>query len=113
MKKYEFTKETKEYKGIILHRIKAIKDFGNVKAGDLGGWIEKEDNLSHEGNSWVYENAKVYGNAVIEENAEILENAEIIARKGEEIEISDDVKIYGNIKVYGDSCISGKIKLFS
>ena len=39
-KKYELTNETINYDGRILHRIKAIKDFGNVKKGDLGGWIE-------------------------------------------------------------------------
>lgn len=63
MKKYELTEETKEYNGVMLHRIKAIKSFGDVKAGDLGGWIEKEENLSHEENAWVYGDAKVYGNA--------------------------------------------------
>ena len=29
-----------------LYRIEALKDFRYVKKGDLGGWIEKEDNLS-------------------------------------------------------------------
>ena len=41
-KKYELTEETLEWKGHILHRIKALRDFGNIKAGQLGGWIEKE-----------------------------------------------------------------------
>ena len=47
--KYELTKESKGN----LFRIKALKDFGNVKKGDLGGFIEKTDNLSQEGNCWV------------------------------------------------------------
>lgn len=59
-KKYEFTGESKELNGVTLHRIRAIKDFRNVKAGDLGGWIEKESNLSHYGDAWVYGNAEVY-----------------------------------------------------
>ena len=37
--------------------------FGNVKKGDLGGWIEKEDNLSQEGDCWVFGDAWVYGDA--------------------------------------------------
>ena len=45
-KKYELTEVTVTYGKAILHRIKALKDFGNVKKGDLGGWIESEDNLS-------------------------------------------------------------------
>lgn len=61
MKKYEFTGETKEFLGHTLHRIRAVIDFGDVKAGDLGGWIEKEENLSHEGNAWVCGNAEVWG----------------------------------------------------
>ncbi len=70
-KKYEFTKETKDICGRKLHRIRALRDFNDVKAGDLGGFIEKEENLSHEGNCWVYNNAKVYDNAIIYGNAEI------------------------------------------
>ena len=70
-KKYEFTVETIEVSGRTLHRIKAIRNFGYVKAGALGGFIEKEENLSHEGNCWVYNDAKVYGDAEVCGNAEI------------------------------------------
>ena len=52
-KKYELTEEVMEYEGVILHRIKALKDFGDVKKGDLGGWIKSEENLSQEGLCWV------------------------------------------------------------
>lgn len=48
-KKYEFSGETLEVEDYILHRIKAIRSFSDVKKGDLGGWIEKESNLSHYG----------------------------------------------------------------
>ena len=60
-KKYRFTGETMEYNGIILHRIQALVDFLEVKAGDLGGWIEKEENLSQEGECWVYDESKAIG----------------------------------------------------
>ena len=52
-----------------LFRIEATKDLKkhNVKAGDIGGYIEKEENLS--GNAWVCGNAKVYGNAEVWGNA--------------------------------------------
>lgn len=40
MKKFELTNETIEYLGRTLHRIRALRDFSNVKAGDLGGYIE-------------------------------------------------------------------------
>ena len=53
-KKYCFTGEEKRARDAVLRRIKALRSFGDVKEGDLGGWIEKESNLSHEGNCWVY-----------------------------------------------------------
>ncbi|RGF14466.1 polymer-forming cytoskeletal protein, partial [Firmicutes bacterium AM10-47] len=65
MKKYEFTGETKTvpllFENVTLHRIQAITSFENVVAGELGGWIEKEENLSQGGNAWVGGNAQVSG----------------------------------------------------
>ena len=57
MKKYTLTKTTKEWCGQTLFQIKAEMDFGNVSKGELGGYIEKEDNLSQDGNAWVSGNA--------------------------------------------------------
>lgn len=51
MKKYEFTGEVKVQWGTTFHRIKAAISFGEIEAGEVGGWIEKEENLSHEGNA--------------------------------------------------------------
>ena len=67
-KKYELYKsEAKAIKGHTLFRIRALRDiplFG-VKTGDFGGFIEYEDNLSHDGNAWVEDGAAVYGNSLI------------------------------------------------
>lgn len=65
LKKYAFFGEEKVFYGRTLRRIKALRDIESyaVKAGDLGGWIESEKNLSHEGNAWVSGNAWVYGDA--------------------------------------------------
>lgn len=43
MKKYEFTDEVKNIDGKTLHRIRAVRDIPehDIKAGDLGGWLEK------------------------------------------------------------------------
>lgn len=62
-KKYEMTSIAIEWQGRKLYRIKALKSFGNVKAGDIGGYIENESNLSQTGNAWVYDEAKVYDEA--------------------------------------------------
>ena len=71
MKKYELTEETFTVYGKTLYRIRAVRDFGSVKTGEFGGYIEKEENLSHFGDAWVYGNAKVYGNAWVYGNAEV------------------------------------------
>lgn len=64
MKKFELTDEfVTNVFGKKLFRIKALVAFGNVEKGELGGFIEKEDNLSHGGNAWVFGNAWVSGNA--------------------------------------------------
>ena len=73
--KYELTDETKKAGFTTLHRIKALKDFGNVKAGELGGWIESEKNLSQDRNAWVSDDAWVYGDAEVTGNALVSGNA--------------------------------------
>ena len=92
-KKYELTSETIKFNGVTLHRIKALKNFSDVKAGNLGGWVEKEENLSQTDNAWVYSNAKVYGNAKVFGNAKVYGNAVVC----------DNAMVYGNSEVYGDA----------
>ena len=73
-KKYEFTGETLELSSMeTLHRIRAIIDIPNagVNAGDIGGWIESDSNLSHSGNAWVSGDAKVSDHASVSDNAQI------------------------------------------
>ena len=83
MKKFEFTGETKTislfFRTATLHRIRAVAEFGLVKIGDLGGWIEKEENLSHEGKAWVCGDAKVWGNAKVCGDAKVWGNAEVFS----------------------------------
>ena len=68
-KKYELLQDqTIEWRGRTLYRICALRNFGDVHAGDVGGYIECERNLSQDGNArvygdaWVYGDARVYGN---------------------------------------------------
>ncbi|HEY5086833.1 MAG TPA: hypothetical protein VII66_05660 [Gemmatimonadaceae bacterium] len=57
--------------GTTLYRIRALKDFGNVKAGNLGGFVRSERNLSQLGDCWVADDAQVYDDAVISDAAQI------------------------------------------
>lgn len=131
MKKYELTDETKN-NGRILYRIKALIDFGDVKTGDLGGWIEKEGNLSQVGQCWVYNNARVYDNAEISGNAKVYDNACVFGNAcvSDNVcvagnayvcddswvfghaHISGNAKVYDNAWVYDNACVSDKVCIF-
>ena len=109
MKKYEFTGEVKRIKlidtEVVLRRIRAVTAFGVVKAGDIGGWIEKEENLSHDGNAWVYGDAKVYGDAGVHGNAKVYGDAKVCgnAEVYGNAWVHGDARVYGNARVYGDA----------
>ena len=100
-KKYEMTANTKIINGRKLFQIKAVVDFSNVKAGDLGGYIEKEENLSQYDNAWVYDNACVFGDARVFDDACIYGNAWVFG----------DALVYDNACVFGDACIYGNARV--
>ena len=99
MKKYEFTGEVKVKFGVTLKRIRALIDFGNVKKGELGGFIEKEENLSYAGDAWVSGNAEVSGNARVYGNAWVSGDAEVSGNAW----VSGDAEVSGNARVSGDA----------
>ena len=90
-KKYEFTGEIKVVFGINFKQIRAIINFGCVVAGEIGGWIESEENLSQSGDAWVSGNAMVSGNARVSGNACV----------------SGDAWVSDNAMVSGDAWVSG------
>lgn len=78
MKKFELTNEFIANRfGTKLFRIRALVEFGDVEAGELGGYVEKESNLGHDDNAWVYGNARVYGNAQVYGNARVCGDARV------------------------------------
>ena len=103
MKKYELIKQESGF-----FRIKALKDFGNIKKGELGGLIQKESNLSQYDDAWVYDNAKVYGNACVYGNAKVCDDAEVYYNA----KIYDDALVCGNAKVYGDAEVYGNANVY-
>lgn len=80
--KFELTAEFKIFEGKKVFRIKALKDFGDVKAGELGGYVEKEENLSRNGNARVFGNACMFGDAWVSDNASVSGNADYATIKG-------------------------------
>ena len=100
-KKYKLTDETISLNGATLYRIEALKDFGEIKKGDKGGFIESENNLAHEGDAWVSDNAHVYGDACVFDNACVYNNASV----------SGYAQVYGNARVYGNTNVCGDAEI--
>lgn len=119
-KKYEILETHSIEDGIdTLFRIRALRDFGNIKQGQLGGYVESEHNLSHEGNAWIYNWAKVSGNAKVIDDAKVRNMARVmhdavisgnaIVYNNAVVEINAVVK--DNAQVYGDAYVTGKSEI--
>ena len=112
MKKFEFTGETKTislfFRTATLHRIRAVAEFGLVKIGDLGGWIEKEENLSHEGKAWVCGDAEVWGNAEVFSASHVL----VIGAIGSRDDFTTFFRDKDNEITVKCGCFLGKIDKF-
>ena len=119
-RKYKLTDECMQYEGHKLYRIQSLRSFSNVKEGELGGYIESEDNLSHYGMCWVYEEAKVFGNAKVYNNAcvysyaNVFGNAEVCgdANVCGNADVCVDAKVCGNAEVSGDAKVCGDAKVY-
>ena len=104
MKKFKLTSEfIVDISGVKLFRIKALIEFGNVKAGDLGGYIEKEENLSHMGDAWVSDDARISGNAQVFGNAWVFGNARVFGNA----QVFGNARVSGDAQVFGDAQVSG------
>lgn len=58
-----------------LYRIQSLRDFGDVKKGDLGGYIQTQKNLSHSGNCWIYDKAIAGDDSKVKDNAKVMDGA--------------------------------------
>ena len=114
MNKYELLQDDKiEVSGRTLYRIRALKDFKGAKAGDLGGYIEKEKNLSQEDNCWVSGNARVFGEAYVCGNARVFGEAYVCgnARVCGDAYVYDNARVSGNARVCGDAYVYGNARV--
>ena len=93
--------------GTKLMQIRALRDFGDVKKGDVGGYIESKENLSHEGNCWVYNDARVYDNARVYGNACVYGDASVY----DDAIVYGWAEVYGLAMVYGDAEVYGNVSL--
>src|SRR5574344_303624 len=95
-KKYKLSNITMKFEGRTLYRVIALKDFADVRKGELGGWVESENNLSQEGDCWVYDEAKCLDNS----------------RMYDDSMIFDDSIMFDNSKMFGGSAMFDNSKMF-
>ena len=83
-KKYELVPETiHKFYSKPMYRIRALKDFSDVKKGQFGGYVESEENLSQLGNCWIYDDSivglgsRAIHNAVVKGSSTVIGYSEI------------------------------------
>ena len=98
MSKYEIT-DIQHHEFPELRRIRALRDIPKyyVTAGDPGGWVESEENLSQSGSAWIHTSAQVSGDACVYGDALVFGRARV----------SGHALVYGNAEVYGNAVVSG------
>ncbi|MCL2282439.1 MAG: hypothetical protein FWC26_03890 [Fibromonadales bacterium] len=139
IKKYELTNQKMTLKkGLVLYRIRALRDFACVRKGDLGGWVQSEANLATDYNNawvageakvygearviddaWVSGSARVYGNALVSEQASVDGNAMVYgsatvsdcASVGENAKVYGEAQVLGNAKISGDAQVCGNARV--
>ncbi|MBY0361842.1 MAG: hypothetical protein K2X45_08030 [Phreatobacter sp.] len=140
MKKYALTTTSRLIDGKPAYQIKALVNidrFG-VKAGDLGGFVSGEDNLSQKGDCWIrqtsyaLDRSRVSGNAlladrsIVKDEAVITDNA-IVSKQSSvsgkamvsgdaqvmrQSHVSDNARIYDEAIVDDRSTVSGRGRVF-
>ena len=120
-KKYKIRKDLSyTFDGHKLYRIEALKNFGDVKKGSIGGFVENDKNLSQEGNCWifldakVYGNAKVFGNAIINGFAQVCDNAMVYGNEqvNRYSKIKNNARVYGNARIEGNSIVKDNAQVY-
>lgn len=106
-KKYEITDIAHETYPF-LHRIRALRDIGeNVKAGDLGGFVEGEHNLETElsDSAWIFDDAIACGSAYVNQDSS-LHNTAIAC---DHAYVSCGSTLYGQARAEDDAYLRGAV----
>ena len=108
-KHFKLTEETKVNEaGVTLHRIMATRDSRYAKAGEKGGFVEREDNLG--GEAWVDNNAEVWGEAFVYCYAYVSGNARVYgnAQVYDHAWVGADARVYDNARVHENAYVGGQ-----
>ncbi|MDR0544845.1 MAG: hypothetical protein LBG30_05840, partial [Odoribacteraceae bacterium] len=109
MKHYEFVdQEPREFEGHLLRRIRCTRPVSGVIVGELGGWIEHEDNLR--GEAWAGDESVIFGKAFLSDNASAWDHAIIRdrAQAAGWAAVYDNVVLRDDSRVFGHAVVAGK-----
>lgn len=100
--KYYLTNNIIDVDGHKLHQIVAARDIPEigVQEGDLGGYVESERNLSHQGTSWIFA-GKVYEQASVTDGATV---------RGTNVRVHDKACLNGGFTAYDDVHLYGNFR---
>jgi hypothetical protein len=111
-KKYELTDDTKEVDGVTVRRIRALRDVGStniaVRAGQVGGYVEGEHNLSHLGSCWVHDNAIAMNRSIVTHNALMRDSA----MATHYARVTHDACVSGHSVVRDNAVVGGEVRLY-
>ena len=105
--KYEITEISHE-KYPFLHRIRALRDVSaEVRAGDLGGFVESESNLSFEPDdtAWIFDDAIACNDAYVDKGA-VLRGEAVVC---DNAYISMGAVLSGHARVEDNAYIRGAV----
>ena len=111
-KHFKLTEETiVNEAGVTLHRIVATRDSRHAKAGEKGGFVEREDNLG--GEAWVDNNAEVWGEAFVYCYAYVSGNARVHgnAQVYDHAWVGADARVYDNARVHENAYVGGQTEV--
>ena len=110
----------KKYKILKNGRIEALRSFENVNKGDIGGFVDSDMNLSHDGTCWVSDSARVSGDARVSDSARVSGDAEVSdsawvsdsARVSGDAEVSDSARVFDSAQIFDSARVSGNARVF-
>lgn len=101
-KKYKLIEGSRSWQyGRPIYRIQALRDFSDVKKGDLGGFVESEENLSQMGDCWIYDMAQAVEKSMVVGDACLRDCSKMY---GSSL-LKDKAQLRGSARMYQYSCL--------
>jgi NDP-sugar pyrophosphorylase family protein len=111
MKKFELSDVTITVGNVTLYCVKALRSWRTehgteINKGDLGGFVQSEDNLSQLGTCWIADEAQALGKSRIKDDALVCKNAIISGRaQVQDCAVVTDIAKVQDCAIVSDSAV--------